>query len=85
MKTIALVLDELTLERAQRLAKEQGCSLQDLLCRLIGRLEAEASQHDPLLGLLKSEPELTDRVAEEALAAREKARLREPSCGQDSP
>jgi hypothetical protein len=78
MKTLEIVLDDKTLQRARELAKARNCTVEELVTELLGNLEQPVGARDALLGLLAAEPEVADQVAEGALAAREKQALRLP-------
>jgi hypothetical protein len=70
MKTIALQLDEQTIERAQQLAKAQRRSLESLLVEMIEQW-VTVENGDSLLGMFADEPDVIDQVVESAMAARE--------------
>ncbi len=77
MTIVELHLDEMVLQRARRLAESHGYTLEEVFTLALEQLEA-AAVNDPLLGLFSDEPELMDRVLEDAMLARERDALRPP-------
>jgi hypothetical protein len=70
METLELQLDERTLARVRQLAEYRRIAPEDLIQEMVAR-----AVNDPFLGMLADEPELIDRVTEEAMQTRE---LRSP-------
>lgn len=65
---IQLKLDKQTLRQAEKLAAGRKLTLEELLQEIIATLAKPA---DPFRGLFRDEPEVLDRIVEEAMSARE--------------
>jgi hypothetical protein len=76
MVTIQVHLDEETLRRAQSLAEERNCSIEDLLRDLLAGSEAAATPSIPLLGMFADDPGLIDEIVEAAMKDRDEQPLR---------
>lgn len=80
MSTDELHLDELTLARAKRLAKEKNVSVEEIVSEAIERFSAAPRKDEPtrdsMIGLFSDAPELMDQIVEEAYQARERDPLR---------
>jgi hypothetical protein len=72
VETIELQLDEQTLEQARELAAARHVSVEDLLREALSHLSAPPAEDDPITGMFADEPELLDRIVEEAMQARER-------------
>jgi hypothetical protein len=72
VETVELQLDEQTLEHARELAAARHVSVEELLKEALSRLSAPLAEDDPITGMFADEPELLDRIVEEAMQARER-------------
>ncbi len=78
METVVVELDPQTSERARRLAAARGTTISALVTRLIAQLDSDEAYPDTLFGLCADEPELLDRIVDQAMHDREHRPLRLP-------
>ena len=76
MEKVEIFLDTPTRERAQRLARARGYTLEELLKQIIEQLDTGAATPDPVLGVFADDPALIDRVTDDAMCSREAHVLR---------
>lgn len=79
MSTDELHLDELTLARAKRLAKERNVSVEEIVSEAIERFSvapSEPSKRKDIIGAFSDYADLLDEVVEEAYQNRERYPLR---------
>lgn len=81
MPTVERELDDRTLELAERAARAQRCTVEQLVRDLLEKLASSRQVEDRWLGMLADEPDLADVVVESAMAARETQPLRQPQRG----
>ena len=76
MVTIQVHLDEETLRRAQSLADDRNCSIEDVLRDLLAGCKAAGASSSPLLGMFADDPGLIDEIVEAAMKDRAEQPLR---------
>lgn len=76
VRSIELHLEEDVLTRARQLAQARRCKIEDVFEAAIEGLPMVELHDDPVLGMVKDEPELIDQVTQLAMEARERDALR---------